>query len=158
MKKTYLLGILLFFVCGTGFAQSVSFEELMRMSTMDDEEVGVFLMGSKGFKWDGKVMLHGSRFARYIIYQGIPGKTETVTVKLNPDGSGTSFPRPVFYYSPKETDINAMLLQVKQANLGMIFKGSDQSKDIYFFKNTLFLANISLSLDKKSGTVQVFQE
>ena len=103
-------------------------------------------------------MLHGSRFARYIIYQGIPGKTETVTVKLNPDGSGTSFPRPVFYYSPKETDINAMLLQVKQANLGMIFKGSDQSKNIYFFKNALFMADISLSLDKKWGSVQVFQK
>ena|ERR1700712_3271195 len=158
MKKTYLLGILLFFVCGTGFAQSVSFEELMRMSTMDDDEVGVFLMGSKGFKWDGKVMVHGSRCARYIIYQGIPQKTETVTVALNPDGSGTSFARPIFYYSPKEGDINGMLLQVKQANLGMFFKGSDQSKHIYFFKNALFLANISLSLDKKWGSVQVFQQ
>jgi hypothetical protein len=50
------------------------------------------------------------------------------------------------------------MMTTKRSTLNLVFKGSDLNKNFYRFDNSLFRANISLSFDKKSGTVEVQQK
>ncbi|MDB5134736.1 MAG: hypothetical protein JWP37_1339 [Mucilaginibacter sp.] len=159
MIKRYLFAILLLFVCAGSYAQSLSFEDLLNMTNMTGTQVHDFLTTSKGFKPAGTQMVNGRSMDQYkSTGGGTPDKIETVLVGAIVKSMAGSTSRPVSYLTLQESDINALLAQAKKSTLTLVFQGSDQKTYIYRFDNSLFRASISLSFDKKYGSIDVQQK
>ncbi|MGZ3750175.1 MAG: hypothetical protein ACXVB0_16770 [Mucilaginibacter sp.] len=158
MMKKYLFTILLFFACAGSYAQSLSFEDLLNLTNMQDTKVHDFLTASRGFKPSGSQVMSGKYMVQYKSNRGTPDKTETIVLGASTKGSGGNLIRQVTYSTLLESDINALLAQAKKSTLSLIFQGSDTNKNIYRFDNSLFRATISIAFDKKSGSVELQQK
>jgi len=156
--KRYLFVLLLIFSCAGSYAQSVSFEDLLNLTSMPDVQAHDFLLVSKAFKSAGTQVFSGVSMEQYKSNRGTIDKTETVNLGMLAKGQSGNLSRQVSYYTLQEMDINAMLAQAKKSPLSLVFQGSDLNKNIYRFDNSLFRATISLSFDKKSGSVEVQQK
>ena len=155
--KRYLFTVILFVVCAVSNAQSLTFEELLNLTGMTDEQANYFLTVSKGFKSTGLQVLNGKNEYQYKSNSSAPGKTETVTIDVSTNNTGAKTLRVVTYNTLQEQDINNLLAEAKKSSLTIVFQGSDANKNIYRFDNSLFRASISLSIDKKYGSVEVQQ-
>ena len=158
MMKKFLFTILLFFACAAGYAQSLSFEELLNVTNMTDTQVHDFLTASKGFKQDGVQNVNGKSYTQYKIMRSTPDKMETVLLGITAKGASGNPSREVLYSTMQESDISSLLTQAKKSTFSLVFQGADHDKQIYRFDNSLFRATISLGFDKKSGGVQVEQK
>ena|ERR1700754_2857844 len=156
--KRYLLTPLLVFVCLVCHAQSLTFEDLLNLTNMSGTQVHDFLTVSKGFKSTGPQVVGGKSTELYKSTRTTPDKAESVLLGGLAKGAGGNLSRPVTYSVIQETDINNLLTQAKKSSLTLVFQGSDLNKNIFRFDNSLFRASISISFDKKSGTIEVQQK
>lgn len=156
--KRPLLTILLLFACVCTQAQSLSFEDLQNLTNMNSTQARDFLTASKGFKAEGNQMLNGKSMEQYKIVHGTPDKTETLLIGASVKSLAGTSSRPVTYLTLQESDIDNLLVQAKKSTLTLVFQGADLKSNIYRFDNSLFRASISLSFDKKSGSVDVQQK
>jgi hypothetical protein len=156
--KRYLFAISLFFICAAGQAQSLTFGDLLNLTSMTNDQAHDFLTLSKGFKSTGVQVVDGKNVDQYKITHGTPENLEIVLLGVNSKGPGTNPLRTVTYTTTQEQDINNLLAEAKKSALTLVFQGSDVNKNIYRFDNSLFKASISLSFDKKSGSVEVQQQ
>jgi hypothetical protein len=156
--KRYLLAVLLFFAVTGSYAQSLSFEDLLNLTNMTSAQVHDFLTISKGFKSAGTQIVDGKSIEQYKSNRGTPDKVETIALGVTAKGAGGNSSRPVTYSTLQDSDINSLLTQAKKSTLTLVFQGSDLYKNIFRFDNSLFRASISLSFDKKSGSVEVQQK
>ena len=150
----YLLICLLLFAFSGGYAQSLSFEELKNLTNLNNDQVHNYLLISKGFKGKGKQVYGGRDFEIFKSNRTDPSKVETVSLRSTEVTRG-EITRQVVYYSLRLQDINMLLAQAQQSDMTLVFKGSDKYSNIYRFDNSLFTAVISISHDKKSGSIQV---
>jgi hypothetical protein len=153
MRKYLLISLLLFAFSG-GYAQSLSFDELKNLTNLNSDQVHNYLLVSKGFKGKGRQVFGGRDFEIFKSNRTDPGKVETVSLRSSEVTRG-EVTRQVMYHTLRLQDINALLAQAQQSDMTMIFRGSDKYNNIYRFDNSLFMAVISISHDKKSGTIQV---
>jgi len=153
-----LLTILLLFTCTFIHAQSLSFEDLQNLTNMSSTQAHDFLTASKGFKAEGNQMLNGKSMEQYKLVHGTPDKTETILIGASVKSLAGTSSRPVTYLTYLESDINNLLVQAKKSTMTLVFQGADLKSNIYRFDNSLFRASISLSFDKKSGSVDVQQK
>jgi hypothetical protein len=156
--KRNLFTLLLLCVFAGSYAQSLTFEDLLNLTSMNNTQAHDFLMASKGFKSAGFQMVNGENMEQYKSSGRTPDKTETILLGVNTKGFGGNMHRAVTYLTLLEQDISSFIAEAKRSTLTLIFKGSDLNKNFYRFDNSLFRANISLSFDKKSGTVEVQQK
>ncbi|MDB5144820.1 MAG: hypothetical protein JWQ66_3533 [Mucilaginibacter sp.] len=154
MRRYLLITFLLLFACTGGYAQSLSFEELKDLTNLNNDQAHNYLIVSKGFKKKGKHIYDGRDFEIFKSNRTDPAKAETVSLRSSEVTSG-EVSRQVIYYTLRLQDINALLAQAKKSDMDMVFKGSDKYNNIYRFDNSLFMAIISISLDKRSGTIRV---
>lgn len=157
MKK-FLFAVLLVLTCAASRAQSLTFEDLLNLTSMNGTQVHDFLTVAKGFKSSGPQMINGKSTELYKSTRTTPDKEESILVGAAVKGSKGNLSRPVTYALIQEMDINNLLAQAKKSTLTLVFQGSDLSKNIFRFDNSLFRASISISFDKKSGTVEVQQK
>jgi hypothetical protein len=153
--KRYLFAILLAFICSFSYAQSLSFEELQKLTNLTDDQVHNYLVISKGFKSVGKQNFFGRSFDVFKSDRTDITKMETVMLGVAGQRPSGNIGREIFYNTLRYQDINTILLQAKQSTMKMVFEGSDKEKSIYRFDNSLFMAIISVGLDKRYGTVQL---
>ncbi|MDB5023700.1 MAG: hypothetical protein JWP78_1455 [Mucilaginibacter sp.] len=153
MIRRYLFAILLPFVCLTGQAQSLSFAELQSLTNMADNQAHDYLLLSKGFSSAGRQVLNGRNFDLFKSNRTDPSKAETLSLRASAMGTGGNVSRQVIYSTLRRQDINSLLEQARRSTMALVFRGSDQYKDIYRFDNSLFMAIISAGFDKKSGSV-----
>jgi hypothetical protein len=156
--KRNLFTILLLCIFAGSYAQSLTFEDLLNLTSMTNAQAHDFLTASKGFKSAGFQIVDGKNIEQYKSSRRTPDKTETILIGVNTNGLGGNTRRIVTYLTLLEQDISSFLAEAKRSTLTLIFKGSDLNKNFYRFDNSLFRANISLSFDKKSGTVEVQQK
>ena len=144
--------------CICSYAQSLSFEDLLNLTNMSDVQAHDFLLVSKRLKSTGVQLVNGQNMEQYKSTPVTPDKTEFVLLGAIKKGQGGTLTRPVAYSTLQESDINALLAQAKKSTLSLVFQGSDLNKNIYRFDNSLFRVTISISFDKKSGSVEVQQK
>jgi hypothetical protein len=156
MKKS-LITIILFLAVSSSYAQSLSFEDLLNLTSMSGAQAHDLLTISKDFKSSGQQTVDGKIEDQYKIMK-TPDKTETVLLGEIIKNTAGGLSREVTYLTVQESDINSLLAQAKKTTLSLIFQGSDVNKNIYRFDNSLFRATISLSFDKKWGSVEIAQK
>jgi hypothetical protein len=154
MIKRYVVIFLLLITGLCGRAQSLSFDELKNLTNMTGDQLHNYLLVSKSFKPAGKRVYGGRSFEQFRSNRNDPSKAETLSLRAA-ESLGENMVRQVIYFSLRAQDIKALLVQIKQSGMTMIFQGSDKYKDIYRFDNSLFMAVISLNFDKSSGTIQL---
>jgi hypothetical protein len=153
--KRYLFAILLACISSFSYAQSLTFDELQKMTNLTNDQVHNFLIISKGFKSLGKQMHFGRSFEAFESIRPDPKIKETVLLGVAGEMPSGNIGRQVFYYSARMRDIDAILKQARRSSMTMIFDGSDKQQNIYHFNNTLFMAIISVGLNKSYGSVQL---
>jgi len=153
--RRYLFAILLACISSLSYAQSLTFEELQKMTNLTNDQVHNFLIISKGFKSLGKQIHFGRSFEAFESTRPDPKLKETVLLGVAGEMPSGNIGRQVFYYSARMKDIDAILKQARQSSMTMIFDGSDKQQNIYHFNNTLFMAIISVGLNKSYGSVQL---
>jgi hypothetical protein len=153
MMRRYLFAILLSFVCLAGYAQSLSFANLQSLTNMADNQAHDYLLLSKGFKSVGRQVLNGRNFELFKSNRTDPNKAETISLRASTTGTSGNVSRQVIYFTLREQDIDSLLEQARRSRMALVFRGSDQYKDIYRFDNSLFMVIISAGFDKKSGSV-----
>jgi|SRR5579863_1274470 len=157
--KRYLFAIVLLVVCAGARAQSVSFGDLLNLTSMTETQSHDLLATSKGFKTEGSQTLNGKSYVQYTkIIKSTPDKTESVLIGTAIKSATGVITHEIIYNTAQEADLDNLLAQAKKSNLSLIFQGSDVSSNIYRFDNSLFRANISLAFDKKSGNADVQQK
>jgi len=152
--RGYLFICTLLFAFSGATAQSLSLDELKNLTNLNNDQVHNYLIVSKGFTGKGKQVFGGRDFEIFKSNRTDQSKAETVSLRSSEVTRGETT-RQVVYYTLRLQDINALLVQAQRSDMMMIFKGSDKYSNIYRFDNSLFMATISISHDKKSGTVQL---
>ena len=155
MKK-YLLLFLLILATGVCRAQTVSFADILNMTSMGNAQVHDFLM-SKGFRQDGTQTFNGTVFDQYKSNR-IVEKAEMVYVGPGSKTPNGNTQRPISYSSLMGADLDNLLGEAKKSTLTLIFQGADNIRNIFRFDNSLFRATISVAFDKKSGAIDVAQK
>jgi hypothetical protein len=157
--KRYLFAIVLLFAGAGACAQSVSFGDLLNLTSMTEAQSHDLLAIAKGFKSGGSQTLNGRSYVQYTrVTKGTPDKTESVLIGTAAKSGTGVITHEIIYNTAQEVDLDNLLAQAKKSNLSLIFQGADVSSNIYRFDNSLFRANISLAFDKKSGNVDVQQK
>jgi len=157
MKK-YLLTLIFIAASVCSYAQSLSFEDLLNLTTMNDIQAHDFLLVSKKFKSAGVQLVNGQNMELFKSNPGAPDITGMVLLGALTKGQSGAISRPVTYTTLQESGITSLLAQAKKSTLTLVFQGSDHNENIYHFDNSLFKATISLSFDKKWGSVEVQQK
>jgi hypothetical protein len=158
MKRYLFTTILLLVVAGAG-AQSVSFGDLLNLTSMTEAQSHDLLATAKGFKTGGSQTVNGKTYLQYTkLTKGTPDKNESVLIGAAVKSATGVLTHEIIYNSAQEADLDNLLAQAKKSNLSLMFQGSDVSSTIYRFDNSLFRANISIAFDKKSGNVDVQQK
>jgi hypothetical protein len=155
MKKLLLVAIL-FLTVQLSDAQSVSFTDLLNLTSMSNTQAHDFMI-SKGFKQDGTQTFSGKVFDQYKTGR-TPDKIEMMYVGQGSNTPNGNTKRDVSYTTIQNADLDNLLAQAKKSTLTLIFQGADVSKNIFRFDNSLFRATISVAFDKKSGAVDVSQK
>lgn len=155
MIKRYFFAIVLLFAAIVSHAQSLSLEELQSLTAMTSDQVHNYLIISKGFKPIGKTVLNGRNYEEFRSNRISPAITETIALGQTTALMSGSNARQVIYHTLRMQDLNSLLTQAKRSTMTMIFQGSDAYQNIFRFDNSLFMAVINVSLDKKSGSVQL---
>jgi hypothetical protein len=158
MIKKYLILTLILFSGAACSAQSLTLAELQNLTNMTNDQVHNFLLVTKGFKPKGKTVLNGRNYELFRSNRNDPAKVETVSLSESRQGMGGMSSREVIYFTPHPQDMNSLLEQAKRSSMSMIFQGSDAYQNIFRFDNSLFMAVIAVSHDKKSGTLQLDQK
>jgi hypothetical protein len=156
--KRYLFAILLFCAGSAVHAQSVSFGDLLNLTSMAGAPSHDLLL-AKGFKSAGPQTFSGKTYDQFTkVVKGTPDKTESVLIGAGLKTASGNLTHEIIYNTQQEQDLNNLLAEAKKSNLSLIFQGTDVSSNIYRFDNSLFRAGISLAFDKKSGNVDVQQK
>ena len=159
MMKRYLFVVLLFFACTGAYAQSLSFGDLLNLTSMTDAQSRDMLASVKGFKAVGNMTLNSKTYVQYTkVTKGMPDKNESVLIGTPIKSTTGILTHEIIFNTTQSSDLDNLLAQAKKSNLSLIFQGSDVSSTIYRFDNSLFRANISIAFDKKSGNVDVQQK
>src|ERR1700761_2537312 len=153
--KRFLFAVLLACISSFSYAQSLSFEELQKLTNLTTDQVHNFLIISKGFKPIGKEAHFGKNFEVFKSDREDAKKVETVMLGEAGEMPSGNIGRQVFYYSQRIKDIDAILKQARQSPMTTVFSGSDKEKNIYRFDNSLFMSIISIGLDRTYGSVQM---
>lgn len=156
--KIYPLIIILLLACSYGYAQSLSFENLLSLTSMTGAQAHDFLTVSKGFKSEGIQVINGRNLDEYKSMHATPDKTEAIWIGEFVKSISGSTSRPLTYTTTQESELNNLLAEAKKSTLTMIFQGSDLTKNIYRFDNSLFSVTISITFDKKLGSVEIQQK
>jgi hypothetical protein len=157
MRK-YLFAAILLLICGITRAQSVTFGDILNLTSMTSTQAHDFLTVSKGFKLTGPQTVGGKTFQEYKIAKGTPEKVETILIGADIKTVSGSVSHEIVYNTTQEPDLNNLLAEAKKSTLTLLFQGADQNTNIYKFDNSLFRASISIAFDKKSGNVDVQQK
>ena len=155
MIKKYLAVIALLLMGIMCHAQSLSLAELQSLTVMNDDQLHNYLIISKGFKGLGKTTINGFTYERFRSNRTNPSKAETISVGDNFRGASGNSARKVIYYTPRMEDMDSLYSEAKRSSMTLIFKGADVYQHIFRFDNSLFMATISVSRDRRSGTVQI---
>ncbi|HTD39407.1 MAG TPA: hypothetical protein VK671_02215 [Mucilaginibacter sp.] len=155
MIKRYLFAVILLFAGIMCRAQSLSLEELQSLTAMTTDQVHNYLIASKGFRCIGKTVLNGRNYEQFRSNRISPAITETISLGQTTALMSGSNARQVIYRTFRMQDLNSLLTQAKRSTMTMVFQGSDAYQNIFRFDNSLFMTTIDVSLDKKSGTVQL---
>ena len=153
--KRFLLAVLLACISSFSYAQSLSFEELQKLTNLTTDQAHNFLIISKGFKPIGKEAHFGKNFDVFKSDREDAKMVETVMLGEAGEMPSGNIGRQVFYYSQRIKDIDAILKQARQSPMTTVFTGSDKEKNIYRFDNSLFMSIISIGLDRTYGSVQM---
>jgi hypothetical protein len=154
MKKCLFIGVLLFAGI-TCRAQSLSLEELQGLTAMTTDQVHNFLIINKGFKPLGKITINGKSFEQFKSNRIDPSTAETIALGQSNQLMSGNTTRQVIYHTLRFQDLNSFYTQAKRSTMTLIFEGRDAYQNIYRFDNSLFTTVINVSLDKRSGTVQL---
>ena len=155
MKKYFIVSlILLGFISAK--AQTVSFADLLNITSMNNTQVHDFLL-SRGFKQLGTETVNNKLFDEYKSNR-TPDKQETLLVGPGVKAPNGNTQRAVSYNTLLGTDLDNLLGQAKKSTLTLIFQGADVNRNIFRFDNSLFRATISITFDKKSGSLDVAQK
>jgi len=155
MRK-FLLVVVICFAVKTAGAQSVSFTDLLNLTSMSNTQAHDFMI-SKGFKQEGTQTFNGKVFDQYKSGR-TPDKIEMMYIGQGSKTPNGNTKRDVSYTTIQNADLDNLLAQAKKSTLTLIFQGADVNKNIYRFDNSLFRATISVAFDKKSGGVDVSQK
>jgi hypothetical protein len=136
-------------------AQSLSLEELQGLTAMTTDQVHNFLIINKGFKPLGKIALNGKNFEQYKSNRVDPATAETISLGQSNQLMSGNTTRQVIYHTLRFQDLNSLYTQAKRSTMTLIFEGRDAYQNIYRFDNSLFTTVINVSLNKRSGTVQL---
>jgi hypothetical protein len=159
--KLYLFAILLLFACNGVYAQSLSFEELLNLTSMTDAQSHELLTITRGFKAAAAPeTINGKTFVQYTKQtKGTPAdKNESLLIGAGIKNVSGNLTHEIIYNTTQEADLNSLLAQAKKSNLTLVFQGADLNSNIYRFDKSLFRASISLAFDKKSGNADVQQK
>ncbi|HVS93533.1 MAG TPA: hypothetical protein VHE59_15945 [Mucilaginibacter sp.] len=157
IRKTCFAALLVL-ACAFGRAQSISFGDILNLSSMNDAQAHDFLTVSKGFKPGGQQTVGGKSYQEYKLVTGTPEKTESVLIGTGSSTASGTTSHEIIYNTTQEQDLNNLLAEAKKSTLTLIFQGAELSSNIYRFDNSLFRASISIAFDKKSGNVDVQQK
>ncbi|MBS1526861.1 MAG: hypothetical protein JST19_14495 [Bacteroidetes bacterium] len=158
MIKKICFAVTLVLACAFARAQSLSFADILNLTSMNDAQARDFLTVSKTFKSSGQQTVGGKSYEEYKIDKGTPEKTETILIGAEVRTASGTLSHEIIYNTTQEQDLNNLLAEAKKSTLTLIFQGADASSNIYRFDNSLFRATISIAFDKKSGNVDVQQK
>ena len=155
MIKKYLAIIVLVLTGMACRAQSLSLAELQSLTVMNSDQLHNYLIISKGFKGLGKTTVNGFTFERFRSNRADPAKAETISIGDDFRSMDGNYVRKVIYYTLRMQDIDSLFSEAKRSSMTLIFKGSDVYQNIFRFDNSYFMATVSISHDRRSGTVQI---
>ena len=155
MIKRYLFAGILLFIGMACRAQSLSLDELQGLTAMTTDQVHNFLIINKGFRPLGKIMINGRNYEHFKSNRVEPSIAETLSLGESNHLMSGNTTRQVIYRTLRFQDLNSLYTQAKRSTMTLIFEGRDAYQNIYRFDNSLFSAVINVSLDKRSGTVQL---
>src|SRR5579872_4169281 len=110
MMKRYLLITLLFFACTGAYAQSLSFGDLLNLTSMTDAQSRDILASAKGFKAAGNLTLNGKTYAQYTkLTKGTPDKNESVLVGAAIKNATGVLTHEIIFNTSLATDLDNLL-------------------------------------------------
>jgi hypothetical protein len=154
--RRFIPFLFLLFLCNLGRAQSVSFADMLNMTSMANAQVHDFLV-SKGFKQDGTQTFNGLVYDQYKSNRAAD-KAEMLYIGPGSKTPNGNTQRAISYSSLLSSDLDNLLGEAKKSTLTLIFQGADNIRNIFRFDNSLFVATISVAFDKKSGAIDISQK
>jgi hypothetical protein len=156
MKK-YLLILLLFCLCISARAQSISFFDLTNLTNLSDGEAHTYLTLGNVFKRDYIQELEGNKIEHFRTIN-LNVKEQTVTIGNNTRLANGNVLHNVTYTTSDVQHVVNMISQAKRTRMIMKFQGMDASNNIYIFDSEFYRVAMYISTVNKSGSVEVRQK
>ncbi|MDB5008025.1 MAG: hypothetical protein JWP45_2418 [Mucilaginibacter sp.] len=157
MKK-YLFLLSTMFVCYSGvYCQSIKFNDLIYLTSLNNRQVFDNLMQGKAFRQDYTMDVNGQEM-EYFKSIGPKANSEKINVGGYTKLLDGAILRTVNYTSNDPLYILNMISQVKRYGLELKFRGEDATNNIYLYDNNFYHVSIYLRRDQTSGLVEIKQK
>src|ERR1700761_4915560 len=156
MKKfLFILPVLLLFSI-TLYGQSIKFNDLMYLTTLNNGQAHNYLQESRTFKQDYVTTDNGQEL---VYFKSTANKSsETIiTGRYTKLAQGAAL-RILSYTSTNIQNVINMISQAKSYGLELKFRGADNDNNIYLFDNSFYHVSIYLARNQKNGLVEIKQK
>jgi len=158
MKKHLLLLPLLLFGSSRMYGQSIKFDQLVYLATLNNDAVASTLKQGNAFKQDYSQEINGQQIEYFKNIGQKPNSERIATGSFTKLYDGTVL-RTVEYSSTDVQNIVDMIAQARKYDgLTQQFYGNDDKNNIYLYDNSFYMVSIYQSLDRKSGRVVIKQK
>jgi hypothetical protein len=157
MKKNLLLLPLLFLCCQAIYAQSIKFEDLVYLATVDNNSVYQTLRQTNVFQQDYSQDVDGYPM-EYFKKAGAKPDLERIAVGRYTKLYNGTILRTLDYTSTEVQNLLNLVSQAKRYGMEMQFRGADDQDNIYLFSNSFFSVNFYIRRDQTSGLVEIKQK
>ncbi|BAU52605.1 hypothetical protein [Mucilaginibacter gotjawali] len=157
MKKYLFLLPLLLLGSAKMYGQSIKFDQLVNLATLNNDAVYATLKQGNAFKQDYLEEVDGQQMEYFNSIGAKPGSEKIAAGSFVKLYNGTVL-RTLEYTSTDVQNIINMAGQAKRYGLDLLFRGVDETDNIYLYSNSLYMVNIRIRRDQTMGVVEIKQK
>ncbi|MDR3693050.1 hypothetical protein [Mucilaginibacter sp.] len=157
MKKYLFLFPLLLLGSARMYGQSIKFDQLIYLTTLNNDAVYATLKQGNAFKQDYLEDVDGQQMEYFNSVGAKPGSEKIATGSFVKLYNGTVL-RTLVYTSTDVQNIINMIGQAKRYGLEPVFRGVDETDNIYLYSNSFYMVNIRVRRDQTMGIVEIKQK
>lgn len=157
MKKYLFLFPLLLLGSARMYGQSIKFDQLVYLATLNNDAVYATLKQGNAFKQDYLEDIDGQQIEFFKNIGAKPGSEKIASGSFVKLYDGTVL-RTLVYTSTDVQNIINMIGQAKRYGLDQQFRGADETDNIYLYSNNFYMVTIRLRRDQTEGVVEIKQK
>jgi len=157
MKKYLFFFSLLLLGSARIYGQSIKFDQLVYLATLNNESVYSTLKQGNAFKQDYSENVDGQEMEYFNSKGPKPGAEKIAVGSFVKLYNGTVL-RTLDYTSTDVQNIINMIGQAKRYGLDLLFRGVDETDNIYLYASNFYMVSIRLRRDNTSGIVEIKQK